>query len=552
MTTILSNPKNRLLFSLLSGILMVLAFPYTGSVTPLIFISWIPSLLVEQYLTRHNYHAANFFIHGYITFLVYNVGTTWWIWNASQGGALLAFLLNSLLMTIPYHLFHLTKKKLGDIIGYVSLFIFWITFEYLHFHWELSWPWLTIGNNFSITPTIIQWYSYTGVLGGTLWVLLVNYSGLQLLFSLEEKKSKAQILKVLIIFLSLIILPVSVSGFIYKQAIGRIEKQHDLNVVLLQPNIDPYNEKFISSLDNQLKKLCDLADKHINYKTDIIIAPETAISTSFWEEDLDMSGFYHYLIQRKKKWKNASFFTGASTLRFYDKIHSRASKKLVNAHGFYESYNSSLLIDELGKNSFLHKSKLVLGVEKVPFSDWLPFLEELSINNGGTSGTLGIEKEPHILKSHKVTFAPLICYESVYGEFNAEQCRKGAQAIFIITNDGWWGDTPGYKQHKSFACLRAIENRKFVARSANTGTSCFINEFGEIIQETPWWKMTAIRHAIKLNSNQTFYTRNGDLLGKNSSVVSVFLLVGLILSFFNVGKKSYFKSFKNPNRSFEP
>jgi apolipoprotein N-acyltransferase len=512
----------RYLLSILSGLLMVISFPYAGSLTPLVFVSWIPLLLVEWYISSKRYRSGKVFIHAYLTFFIYNLGTTWWIWNASEGGAVMAFILNALLMSIAFQFFHAAKKRLGDTAGYLSLIIFWISFEYLHYHWELSWPWLNFGNTFSITPSIVQWYSVTGILGGTLWILVVNFIGFKIVRGVLLKKEKWEGHKInIMVLLSLIIAPISVSVLQYA---AYEEKMRPLEIVVIQPNIDPYNEKWVASVEDQLRKLMDLADKKVTDKTAMVIAPETAISWTFYEEDLLSMPFYGYLKERKAKWKNTSFYTGASTARYFEKRNSRASRKLEDGPGFYESYNSSLLVDEKGEHTFLHKSKLVLGVEKLPFSDWFPFLEELSIENGGTSGTLGIEKEPKVLRSGQVIFAPLICYESIYGGFNAEQCKKGAEAIFIITNDGWWKDTPGYKQHMSFARLRAIENRRSVARSANTGTSCLINQRGDVLQKTDWWESDVIRGTINLNSELTFYSRSGDLLGKTFTLVSLVII----------------------------
>jgi apolipoprotein N-acyltransferase len=168
---------------------------------------------------------------------------------------------------------------------------------------------------------------------------------------------------------------------------------------------------------------------------------------------------------------------------------------------------------------------LVLGVEKVPFSNIFPYLEELSINNGGTSGTLGIEDESQVLKANGIAFAPVVCYESIYGEFVSEQCRKGAELIFVITNDGWWKDTPGYKQHMAMARLRAIENRKAVARSANTGTSAFINQRGDVLQQTGWWTKASIKESLKRNSVRTFYVKWGDIFGRTFSFVAALMIL---------------------------
>jgi apolipoprotein N-acyltransferase len=132
----------------------------------------------------------------------------------------------------------------------------------------------------------------------------------------------------------------------------------------------------------------------------------------------------------------------------------------------------------------------------------------------------------------------MICYESIYGEMLAEQCRKGAQALFVITNDGWWGDTPGYKQHMSFSRLRAIESRRSVARSANTGISCIINQRGDIIQQLGWWKAGVLRGNINKNDDITFYSTYGDVMGRSFTFVSALLLLFTFVKFF---KKKYIR-----------
>jgi apolipoprotein N-acyltransferase len=186
-----------------------------------------------------------------------------------------------------------------------------------------------------------------------------------------------------------------------------------------------------------------------------------------------------------------------------------------------------LLLTKKEAPQYAHKSKLVPGVELVPFSAYLPFLSALAIENGGTSGTLGIEKEPKTLqipiptygsgksftgkKQNKaISLAPIICYESIYGDFVRQQVQKGAQLLCIITNDGWWGNTPGYKQHFSFARLRAIETRRWVLRSANTGTSGSIDPRGKIIKKTAYWTKTSFAQTVTLQSFKTFYTKYGD------------------------------------------
>lgn len=517
---------------------MVLSFPYTGSLTPLIFISWVPLLLVEHSILSNRYRSRKVFIHAYIAFFVYNIGTTWWIWNADSGGAVMAFLFNSFLMALAFQAYHFCKRHIGRKEGYIGLLIIWTAFEYLHYHWELSWPWLTVGNAFSIRPTWIQWYEYTGAMGGTLWVLVINLLVFRIVQNRFFKKETWVMQTPLFLLFSIILLVpliLSIARYSSYQDLGK-----PLEVVVTQPNIDPYNEKFEGMHPaQQLHRIADLADSLITDKTAIVLAPETAIPLPFDEAIFNYDPGYEILKERKNSWGKTELYIGASTERRFDFKHSRASKPDYMGPGFVEFYNSSVYIDSADHVGIIHKSKLVLGAEKVPFSHWFPFLEELSLNLGGTRGTLGIESEPLIFKASGYNFAPVVCYESVYGEFVAEQCRKGANAIFIITNDGWWDDTPGYKQHLSFARLRAIENRRSIARSANTGTSAFINQRGDVEQQTAWWTKDALRGNVHLNKTSTVYMQFGDFLGRSLTfVAALLLLLALVRKFKPTAKKS--------------
>ncbi len=530
--------KKRYLFSVLSGALLTLAFPHTGSLFFLSFIAWVPLLLVEHNIYRNKYRSGKVLLHAYITFFLYNAGATYWIIYAKGGevGAILAYFLNGFLMALVFWLFHLTKKYVGQKEGYISLLFYWIGFEYFHFHWELSWPWITIGNVFANVPEIIQWYSYTGALGGSLWILLVNLLFFKiannLVFSKETLKVQTPFFYLIGLVLFVPIIGSILTYYTYK------EDQNNIEIVVTQPNVDPYYEKFSGDLTAQLNRFLNQADSLVTPNTQFVLAPETAISRQKNEESFTATETYQLLKERLRNWNGPALFLGASTYRLFDTPQSRASRKLAHDEGYYESYNSSVLIETVNPPQFVHKSKLVLGVEKIPFSNIFPWLERLSIENGGTSGTLGIEDAPKTLKANGITFAPIVCYESVYGGFIAEQCRKGAQAIFVITNDGWWENTAGHKQHNTLARLRAIENRRYVARSANTGISSVINQRGDVIKTTPYWEEAAFRTDIQLNESKTFYTTYGDVIGRSFAFVFFLLLAYTVVKYLRTFGKS--------------
>ena len=267
-----------------------------------------------------------------------------------------------------------------------------------------------------------------------------------------------------------------------------------------------------------------------------MVGPETAISQGFIESRLQGLPFYSLIQDEMKKWGNAELLIGASTVELFDNKHSRASIYIPGQRIYYESYNSSLHIPQKGEPSFIHKSKLVPGVEMIPFSNLFPFLETLAIENGGTSGTLGIEKEPRIFRA-KEKLAPIVCYESIYGDFVSKQVKQGAPFLTVITNDGWWGNSPGYKQHFSFSSLRAIENRRWVIRSANTGKSGVFDEFGRIKKETKYWKEAAFTYSIPLLDDMTFYSKHGDYIGVLSAILYLLILFGIIVKVMLSKKK---------------
>jgi apolipoprotein N-acyltransferase len=218
-------------------------------------------------------------------------------------------------------------------------------------------------------------------------------------------------------------------------------------------------------------------------------------------------------------------FTGIESYRLVG--HQTKYAEKFNGQ-YYESYNGSVLLDSSGASAFYHKSMLVPGVETLPW--FLKFLSRWFDKFGGTTGGYAKQKERSMLpEKNGYNIAPAICYESIYGEFMARYVRNGANIICIITNDGWWKKTPGHRQHMNYARLRAIETRTWVARSANTGISCFIDPYGRVINPQPYNKQAAIKWAVNPVNSTTFFVKHGDILSRVMVVVSILLLGWSIL-----------------------
>lgn len=522
----------RLLFSVLTGCLLSASWPANG-VASLIFLAFVPLLWVEDYFSRKQESTWHSVLgYSYLSFLIWNVLTTYWVWNSTAVGGVLAFTLNSLFMSLVFTLFHIIHKRIGSVAGYAALVTCWISYEYLHQHWDLSWTWLTLGNVFSENYTWIQWYEFTGVFGGTAWVWTGNVLITHFLISLVSGKTNAvSIRKRITTITFLLVLPISISKIMYH---NYSEAENPVEVVVVQPNIDPYNEKFDGlTAAEQLDRMLNLASSAITAKTNYLVGPETALVEGILENNIEEFQSIKTIRGFLSKFPDLHVVIGLSSYREFlpGEPISTTARTFQNGKTF-DAYNTAAQIDTTPRIQIYHKSKLVPGVEKMPFSKLLKPLEEIAFNLGGTSGSLGVQAERTVFKhaaNKKLCIAPVVCYESIYGEYVGDYIKNGASLIFIVTNDGWWGNTPGYKQHCSYARLRAIEHRRSIARSANTGISCFINQRGDMAMATPYWQPAAIKRTINANNTLTVYSNIGDVLAYASMLLSA-LFIGYALA----------------------
>lgn len=497
-----------ILLALLSGILLSAAW---GQFTFNIFFALIPLLWIEHDFRFCDVRFRKLKLFGlfYLAFLTWNLLTTWWIVNSTVFGAVMAIVCNSLFMAIVWLAFNGVARKLKSFYGFAALIAFWISFEFLHFNWELAWPWLALGNSLALRPNWIQWYEYTGVFGGSLWILLSNIFLFLTLKNIREKKSA---IKFISITSAIIFLPLIFSFITYN---NYHDKGKPVRVVIVQPNVDPYHEKFNGTGALQLARILQLASTVADSTTDYIIAPETALPDGVWEEnfsaDKNISTIHSFLTA----FPRAAFVTGASTFYTYGEKEKRSAtaRKFKDADAYYDAYNTALQISQDTSVQVYHKSKLVPGVERMPYPTLLGFLDKYSIDLGGMSGSLGTQDDRSVFTHREHKAAPVICYESIFGDFLTGYVRNGAGMIFIVTNDGWWGNTPGHKQHLAYASICAIEFRKSIARSANTGISCTVNQRGDILNETKWWEEDVFSASILENDTVTFYAKHGDYIG---------------------------------------
>lgn len=531
--------KRKLIFlilGLISGSLLAASWPARG-IAPLIFIAFIPLFYITDQVVNKKRPALKVFPYVYLSFFIWNLLTTYWIRFASLEGAIMAVFCNSYFMSIAWMFFIRAKKTFGDFRGYVGLILFWIAYEYLHLDWDLSWPWLQIGNVFANNPALIQWYEVTGVMGGTLWVLLVN---IFLYETFKEYKNKKIYFRSAIVTSLLLIIPISISLIRYNTY---TEKENGINVVCVQPNIDPWGKFSVITPQYQLAHLIELAGTKIDSTTDYLIFPETAIPSAMDVDSLKVSYPVNQLEKLIAPYPKLKVITGATLVKFFkptDEIPYTASRLRIPEGWHIDDYNAAIQIGTNDPYQVYYKSKLVPGPELFPFAGLLkPLQQKLFGKLGGMIGDLGTQKERSVFinDDKNIKAAPVICYESIYGEYCGEYVLNGANFISISTNDAWWGDTPGYKQLLAYARIRTIETRRSVARAANTGISCFINQRGDLISPTKYNTDAVIKGTINANDHLTFYVKHGDYLGRISLWMGL-LMLALTYFFAIRGKRS--------------
>jgi apolipoprotein N-acyltransferase len=531
--------KKNIALSIFSGLLLWIAWPPAPYTAFFLFIGLVPMLIAIENIINSNYtkKGKKIFWATFPGFFIWNTLCVYWVYNSIKTiGTVIAvpislipYSLGPLLMSTASWLYYRLRRVTKSGIGLIGFIFFWIAYEYLHQTWELNFPWMTLGNGFAMSHRWIQWYEYTGVYGGTVWVLIANILGFLVYQSLKQSDNIKKKAALILSFGLVISLPIAWSLHRYN---NYSEQSNPSDIVVAQPNIDPYDKVGSIPATQQIAILTHLSDSIAQKNTEFFIWPETAIyDQRGLNEDLIRSSPYFEQIQRfLRKYANGNVLTGSEDIKIYNsRKTATASAWDPQGNEFYDEFNAALNIENSPEVQFYHKSKLVPGVESMPFGNTLSFLKPVFEHLGGATGSYAGQAEPGVFYSQSgIGAAPVICFDSIYGEWVAQSVHKGAQFIAIITNDGWWENTSGKDQHLDYAKLRAIETRRWVCRSANTGISAFINQRGDIVKQTKWWTRTAIKQDINLNSDLTFYTLYGDYIPKAGSMIAIAGIIWII------------------------
>lgn len=503
-----------ILLTVLSGILLVTAFPSIN----LEFLAWIG--MTPFFFALNGKNKKSGFFLGLLWGFVFFMGTVYWVVNSmvSYGGipfftGTLILMLLALYLSLFFAMFGLgiTAMSSAGMSPMLAIFFapsLWVALEYLRCNMIIfGFPWVLLGYSQAVFLPLIQIADITGVYGISFLIVMVNAVIFFALSCWFGKEKRLPLKEGLLVFIVLML--VLIYGFFRISEIDKVsEHWKTLRIAIAQGNIDQ-DRKWEASFQKQTVGIYrNLSLDAANQGVRLLIWPETAVPF-YLQSDKNLRPE----IFNVPKKTNAYLFTGSPAYG-------------PGFGGEIKYYNSAFLISPdgeiVGKYDKIH---LVPFGEYVPFRKYLPFIHKLVVGVGDFSSGKWLEP----LEFEGNSFGVLICFESIFPELARGFTKKGAGFLINITNDAWFGRTSAPYQHFSQAIFRAVENKAFLIRSANTGISGTVDPIGRIRTQGDIFTRETIVDEVKLRdaSLLTFYSRYGDMfaIGCFLFVVGFWLLL---------------------------
>jgi apolipoprotein N-acyltransferase len=492
--------KYDLILSVISGGLLPVAYvvPYAG------FLSWF--LLIPFFMAIENKSPWNAFRLGILTGTIANaIGTYWIIGTLSRFGGfpyLISFLFHlvfSLYSGLYISIFAYITTKLGlfrkgGLLSALLIASVWTSIEFL---FPFLFPYGIANSQGNYLP-LIQMFDLFGIYSLSFLIVFVNVTLMRVLKRLL-RQSKAPILEVLT-SLGLIVLVFAYGFWRIEVVDKKIAEAPKIKVGIVQANFDFFeknedNEDIISETHRSMSESLN--------SPDLIIWPETAVQA--W---IPVSG--EFLLSDGKiaipQIKGSYFIVGGLSY----KVNKISPDGKVSEEDI-DKFNTAFLTDSEGRIlGRYHKIKLLLFGEYLPFARYIPELKKLSPASGDFIP--GNELKLFEIKEKGTSIAPLICYEDIIPSFSRKFVKEGANLIVNITNDAWFGRTFAPYQHLLLSVPRAIETRRYLIRSTNTGVSAIIDPVGRVVAETEIFVKTTLEGRVGImDGEKTLYTKIGDV-----------------------------------------
>jgi apolipoprotein N-acyltransferase len=516
---------HRVLLAIASGVLLGLSFP-PFHLGVLAAAGLVPLLVSLQGLS--GIRAPLRYV--YLAMVVFHAITINWTGGYAHGNdpymmiaGSVTILIHPFFYYLPMGVYLLVRRHLGENRALFFLPFLWVGYEYSHALSEWSFPWLTLGNSQTYDLARIQFIEYTGVWGLSFWIVTLNVLVFMLLFRIitDVRNSWRRSTKILAGASLVLAFAPLVHGLILLSSAGdgvvQATDAQGMNIGIVQSNVDPWDKWKANGFETHALYM-DLTKRLVDSvgapKPDIVLWPETAAP-------LDILGPQNAPVLLSLRDHLSSWQTGLLTGLPHKTMYPdsatapRSARKDKVSGARYDWFNAATFIGS-GKQTpqWYGKMKMVPFAERVPYADVFQAFDFLRWDVGIGGWQIGPDTTVFHDERTGARFSTIICYESTYPGFVAEFVRRGAEFMTLITIDSWWDHMSGAYQHQQIAVLRAVENRRWIARCAVGGISSYIDPFGRAHGSTELFTQRLLSSRIRRNTDMTFYTQHGDLLGE--------------------------------------
>ncbi len=508
----LSLDKKNILLAVVSGLLLTGAFPKIG-IDWLAWIALVPLLYALQGLSP-----GGSFRMGFITGLVHFLSLLYWLVPVMRTYGYLPWYLAisilflfSAVLALFIAVFAMALSDLGEKpVGYlVFVAPIWVALEYIRSFIFSGFPWGLIGYSQFDRLQLIQISDIFGVYGVSFLIVFANASIFFTILYFSKRGwqntpiAKSLAVRSLIAFILCLALTLTYGFWRINSIEQRVAASPKIRLTVVQGNIAQgvkWDPAFQIATIHKYNRLSAYAKTD---NPDLVVWPESATPFYFSYEikptEMVMQGI------RKV---NTDFLFG--------------SPSFIRRNNIVEYYVSAFLVSPQNKTiSKYDKAHLVPYGEYVPLKKWLPFLGKIVAHVGDfVPGRVGAT-----LPWKNNNLGVQICYEIIFAELSRAMVKNNATLLINITNDAWFGKTSGPYQHFSMTVFRAVENRRALARSANTGISGFVDPVGRILASTPLLEEAVVTRSLPLIKEKTIYTRFGDLFALACLAVTLFVIL---------------------------
>ena len=517
-----SLSKRTYFLPIAAALLLILAFPQP-SLSFVGFVALVP--LFFSILRKSTGNSAptegwaGTFRQGYLFGLVFSTGLLFWVAHTTIPGTIALVFFLALYPAVFAVLAEYVGRRLRLPFPLIAALL-WTSLEYVRTWGLFGFPWQNLGHILGGHPTLIQSAAYTSVLGVSFWIVLIN----GMVFEALRTSGRRRNVWIGLIVL-LLIAPYVHGRIVLSRAHEHPEGEKRLKIALVQGNIDQnikWDSRFLNHSFQTYDRLTQSLRESAPERSDSLIAnsAEAKMDLIVWPETATPV----YLLKRPKHrdWvaglarsMGTPILTGANDYQWInkDKVHL---------------FNSAILFDpERGPVKKTDKRHLVTFSERVPLLDLFPALDRLcaKLGQGDLSpANFTPGKERTLFELPQGHFSVLICFEAIFPDEVRGFVNDGADFFVNITNDGWFGRYSAPHQHARIVAFRAVENRIWIARCANTGFSFFVDPWGRVPQSTEIYEEGVLIGEVGLRAEETFYSRYGDVFAMACLICTIVML----------------------------